>query len=335
MIKIGDFAKMFDVSIKTVRFYEEKKLLHPAYVDVYTGYRYYDENNINEMSKILAYKDLGFELKEIRNIEDQIILNKIQEYREKINKMHSNINTLDSLLKSKERGNYDMKTFVNDEQAIGKWKLIGLSNSKEEFKNGKLLDENIGIKELYLMDKGLEYWVIFWTKNIIYIKNEPYNYEIEDNKLYLYLTGLYSDEEKVAIYEKVDSNHYTVEEIMIKDNTDVPFVEDNELVGLWNCAGLVDELNDFDSKNMETENLFLKNLSVFPNENISLTFYNDKSKVISYTKGYIKNLCFDNTMCAYKIEKVNNKEYLIVEWKSGDYVFGGHVNCCYVFEKVK
>lgn len=335
MIKIGDFAKMFDVSIKTVRFYEEKKLLHPAYVDVYTGYRYYDENNINEMSKILAYKDLGFELKEIKNVDEEIILNKIEEYKEKINKMHSNINTLDSLLKSKERGNYDMKTFVNDEQAIGKWKLIGLSNSKEEFKNGKLLDENIGIKELYLMDKGLEYWVIFWTKNIIYIKNEPYNYEIEDNKLYLYLTGLYSDEEKVAIYEKVDSNHYTVEEIMIKDNTDVPFVEDNELVGLWNCVGLVDELNDFDSKNMETENLFLKNLSVFPNENISLTFYNDKSKVISYTKGYIKNLCFDNTMCAYKIEKVNNKEYLIVEWKSGDYVFGGHVNCCYVFEKVK
>ena len=335
MIKIGDFAKMFDVSIKTVRFYEEKKLLQPAYVDVYTGYRYYDENNINEMSKILAYKDLGFELKEIRNIEDQIILNKIQEYREKINKIHSNINTLDSLLKSKERGNYDMKTFVNDERVIGKWKLVGLSNTKEEYNEGKFLDESIGIKELYLMDKGLEYWVISWTKNIIYIKNEPYNYEIEDNKLYLYLTGLYSDEEKVAIYEKVDSNHYTVEEIMIKDNTDVLFTQDNELVGLWNCVGLCDKLNDFDPKNMETENLFLKNLSVFPNGNISLTFYNDKSKVISYTKGYIKNLCFDNTMCAYKIEKVNNKEYLIVEWKSGDYVFGGYVNCCYVFEKVK
>ena len=53
MIKIGDFAKIFDVSIKTIRFYEEKGLIVPSFIDVYSGYRYYDDHNIKEMSKIL------------------------------------------------------------------------------------------------------------------------------------------------------------------------------------------------------------------------------------------------------------------------------------------
>ena len=48
MIKIGDFAKLFNVSINTVRFYEEKGLLTPAYIDIYNGYRYFDENNIEQ-----------------------------------------------------------------------------------------------------------------------------------------------------------------------------------------------------------------------------------------------------------------------------------------------
>ena len=184
------------------------------------------------------------------------------------------------------------------------------------------------------MDKGLEYWVISWTKNIIYIKNEPYNYEIEDNKLYLTLTGLFDDEEKVAVYEKIDDKHYTVKEIMIKDNTDVPFVEDNDLTGLWKCIGIVDELDNFNLDNIDSNGIYLKNLSIFPEGNVNLTFVSNKTRNISYTKGYIRDMCFDNTMSAYKLYNFNNKTFLVVEWKSGDYVFGGFVSCCYVFEKI-
>ncbi len=52
MIKIGDFAKMFNVSIKSIKFYEQKGLLMPAYVDIYSGYRYYDDKNIDDMRKL-------------------------------------------------------------------------------------------------------------------------------------------------------------------------------------------------------------------------------------------------------------------------------------------
>ena len=36
----------------------------------------------------------------------------------------------------------------------------------------------------------------------------------------------------------------------------------------------------------------------------------------------------------YEIKKIKNKDYLIMEWKSGDYIFGGYIHGSYVFEKI-
>ena len=334
MIRIGDFANMFGVSIKTIRFYEEKKLLKPAYVDIYTGYRYFDEKNIDEMSKILAYKSLGFELSEIKNAHDnQTILNKIEDYKKKIKTMHSQIIALNSLLDSKEGDVGKMKSFINDENAIGKWSLIGLANSKEDFKNNKLLQDDIGLKELYLMDEGEEYWVVSWSKGNIYIKNKPYSYEIDGNKMFVNLTGLYGEDEKVAVYEKIDDKHYTKEDIMNLDDTDVPFVEDKRIIGLWNCLGTIDADVEFDLSNID-EGGIINHLSFFPNGDANVTFSDNFSKSISYTKGFVKEFCIGGTMCAYEIKEIDNKDYLIIEWKSGDYVYGGYIACKYVFEKI-
>lgn len=46
--EIGDFAKIFGINIKTVRYYESIGLIKPAYVDIYSGYRYFNEENIKE-----------------------------------------------------------------------------------------------------------------------------------------------------------------------------------------------------------------------------------------------------------------------------------------------
>lgn len=41
MIRIGDFSKLSQVSIKTLRYYDEMGLFKPINVDRFTGYRYY------------------------------------------------------------------------------------------------------------------------------------------------------------------------------------------------------------------------------------------------------------------------------------------------------
>jgi effector-binding domain-containing protein len=65
MIRIGDFSKLSRMSVKTLRFYDETGLLKPVRVDPFTGYRYYEFDQLPRLHRILALKDLGFSLLEI------------------------------------------------------------------------------------------------------------------------------------------------------------------------------------------------------------------------------------------------------------------------------
>ncbi len=66
MIKIGDFAHLSQVSVVTLRHYDEMDLLKPVKVDHFTGYRYYSVDQLPRLNRILALKDLGFSLEQIR-----------------------------------------------------------------------------------------------------------------------------------------------------------------------------------------------------------------------------------------------------------------------------
>lgn len=66
MIKIGDFARLSQVSVVTLRYYDEMDLLKPVQVDDASGYRYYSAAQLPRLNRILALKDLGFSLEQIR-----------------------------------------------------------------------------------------------------------------------------------------------------------------------------------------------------------------------------------------------------------------------------
>ena len=69
-LKIGEFSKMMQVTVKTLRHYEQRGLLMPEEVDKWTGYRYY---SISQMQRLNAIRDLqrqGFTLEEIKELFD-------------------------------------------------------------------------------------------------------------------------------------------------------------------------------------------------------------------------------------------------------------------------
>lgn len=68
MFKIGEFAKLADVTIKTLRYYEQKKLLLPEVVDPTSGYRYYAPKQLLTIKRIALLKEQGFTLKEIHQL---------------------------------------------------------------------------------------------------------------------------------------------------------------------------------------------------------------------------------------------------------------------------
>ena len=68
MYKIGDFSTMSKTTIKTLRYYEKEGLLKPVYVDLDTGYRYYETSQLVELSKIISLRQIGLSIKDIKSI---------------------------------------------------------------------------------------------------------------------------------------------------------------------------------------------------------------------------------------------------------------------------
>ena len=67
-MQITEFAKLTGVSVRTLHYYDEIGLLKPAEVDEWTGYRFYDEKNLEKMQQIMFYRELDFSLKSIIGI---------------------------------------------------------------------------------------------------------------------------------------------------------------------------------------------------------------------------------------------------------------------------
>ena len=68
MLTIGEVARRGGVSVRVLRHYDEIGLFVPAAVDPDSGYRYYSEKQVGHLRRIVALKDLGFGLEQIRTL---------------------------------------------------------------------------------------------------------------------------------------------------------------------------------------------------------------------------------------------------------------------------
>src|SRR2546427_9041553 len=79
VLKIGEFARVGQVSIATLRHYEKSGLLKPNALDPETGYRYYSLDQLPRLNRILALKELGFPLEQIAHLlEEDLSLEQLQ-----------------------------------------------------------------------------------------------------------------------------------------------------------------------------------------------------------------------------------------------------------------
>lgn len=68
MLKIGEFSRLSQVTVKTLHHYDEIGLLKPSHVDKFTEYRYYTLEQLPRIHSIIALKELGLSLEEIAQI---------------------------------------------------------------------------------------------------------------------------------------------------------------------------------------------------------------------------------------------------------------------------
>lgn len=109
LYKIGEFSKLVNVPVKTLRYYDEINLFKPQEIDLFSGYRYYSEKQINDLKVILSLKDVGFSLEEIKknknNYTEALMQKKKEELMLEQENLENKIRKLD-YLRSKIKNNH-------------------------------------------------------------------------------------------------------------------------------------------------------------------------------------------------------------------------------------
>ncbi|MGN1312365.1 MAG: MerR family transcriptional regulator [Bacilli bacterium] len=108
LYKIGDFSKKTGLSIRTLRYYDEIDLFKPVEIDLFTNYRYYSEEQLEDLNIINDLKDCGFTLEEIKkywnNFSNDIMLERKKELLKDIKQTEEKIRKVEYLRNRIEDG---------------------------------------------------------------------------------------------------------------------------------------------------------------------------------------------------------------------------------------
>lgn len=98
LLQIGEMAKIFHVSMGTLRHYEQAGLLKPEYVDEKTGYRYYGVRQLEVLNTIRYLRVLDLPLSEIaeflHNRDTQVMEEKLVRQKEIIEKKRQELDII-------------------------------------------------------------------------------------------------------------------------------------------------------------------------------------------------------------------------------------------------
>lgn len=148
--KTGQFAKLANVSERTIRYYDKIGLLKPSFV-MENGYRQYSDLDLLKLQKILSLKHLGFSIEEIfPMVMDNTDLK--ESFDLQIDLIEDKMSHLQSLKDALKRASQAPDLSWNMILS-----LVQLSNEEtniiEQYKNAKNLNDRISLHEKYSTNK--------------------------------------------------------------------------------------------------------------------------------------------------------------------------------------
>ncbi len=366
MFKIGDFAKICNVSARTLRYYDDAGVLKADYIDEETGYRFYAPEAVEKYRQLVFYKELGFSLQEIKKLlvsseeeAKEMFKTKKGKLLSSVEQIRVQVQTINTMFAADEDGkalsNILNLPFTNDPEVVGKWAVCGMLRDENDLTaTVELSPETKIFKEIIFMPGGAPVWSYFWTKGILYTMTgkhnsavpHPYRTIRQNGEHYMIIQfgppdGIDRGYKPLPVlYRQVDTIAYSEDQMRPHiDKVDYPFVEDPAVSGMWSAVDFVRHAEDFDPSRPNTPkaSLWTTALQFLP-RGICLKFVrsdtNGKTASwgLNYTKGLILNRS-KMTAEEYIIKTFGGKDYLLVQHKSGDYYYGGIEPYWYVFER--
>lgn len=154
----GELAKKLGVSARTVRFYDEKELLHPCEYSE-SGYRLYDDDSVVHLQKILMLKYMDFSLEQIAEMikNDNADIQKSLEDQEELllDKKEHITRLVDAIRKARDSS--------DDEVWDNLRHVIELTKDREEvitqYKNDDNLKKRISIHDYSTAETEWFHWL--------------------------------------------------------------------------------------------------------------------------------------------------------------------------------
>lgn len=237
--------------------------------------------------------------------------------------------------------------FIDDPEVIGKWEIIGIYAVREDFYDNIHCEKGFyggDIKYIYFLPHGERYWAYSWTKGYLidegYFGTVYHSYETKqvNKNLYMFISlkeheYFHGGKPTCLVLKKIDSNEYSSENIARKDDTNKPFVNDEKIIGKWHAHSFLCNKTEFPAEEESIEDLYFKEVEFFSGGSCRCvyedeTFEGDNN--VTWTRNYLLRK-WNWSACEYEIRELNNEEYMIIEWKSGDYRYGGFDTNYYVF----
>ena len=217
---ISEFAKLRNININSLRYYEKLGLLKPAIVDENNGYRYYSTEQVTLLNKIILCIQLGIPLKEMvkfldedGNLESQKLLEQGRIVaKQRIQEMQNNLDYIE----------YSLKNIADNKEHLGrngvytryieKRKIMVTEFYKEEdITTPKVFLAEISKMYKYAQSKGM--YPILPAGQIMQIKKN------EDVRFCFFLEVLNCDDEEANVYT-IPEGDYACIQVELAPNFD-------------------------------------------------------------------------------------------------------------------
>lgn len=379
MLRIGEFARICNVSSRTLRYYDSIGVLEADYVDTYSGYRYYAPDKLAVYHSIEDYKEIGFSLDEIKMLLSASSEQKQKMFEERRRSLLSEkqairerIKQLDIMCNSGESSERTppvcvpyfselCSKFIDDPEAIGRWELLG---TLPTLTAGESWSENLDLivcesddpsflcfPSITFLPGGRPYWVFFWTSGVLFTSGgafgdycipNPYEIARVGNERFMLIKFFELDNIwdsgriRPQVYRRIDQTYYTEETVRLCiDDIELPYEADEQVLGCWRSIAYVRDAEDFNVDTVGKHEQFLPtHQMIFHGRGMAAkVLYSGGSTSqiqLEYTRGYVLNRR-ERTSERYFIKSIAQAEYLFVEHKSGDYIYGGLRPYWYVF----
>lgn len=268
LIPIGKMASLNHVTIATLRLYDEKNLLKPAYVDEETGYRYYDIHQNARLDLIAYMKELGMSLSEMQGVfakEDitlieSILIKKNEQMHKELNEMKLRHDALERSIKSIETFRKSPTPFIPNIQFIDR-RYAFIEECSSDFYKFDIFEyeKNLAIFRKQLIDSDFSY-IHTYNVGTSISKEDIIDKNIKAKDIFIFVDNqLYKTRRDIktiesGMYACIYVDKYDDEIEYAKKLVDYCNENKYKIVGDYICE-VMSEFNIFDNKK---RNMFLR-----------------------------------------------------------------------------